>query len=60
MDFEQKIKYLLSEIRQIKVLYSLGFLHEKEFYKIEHRILDDMNKKIEKQQIECENEINKL
>lgn len=60
MDFEQKIKYLLSEIRQIKVLYSLGFLQEKEFYKIKHRILDDMNKKIEKEQIDCEKEINKL
>ena len=60
MDYEVKVNDIIAKIKDIKVFYSLGFITEKEYYKIYHRVLDKIVSITEEEQIKCEKEINKL
>lgn len=60
MEYEARIEDILSSLKQIVIYYSLGFLTEKEYYKIRHRMLDSIVKYTEEEQKEVEKEINKL
>lgn len=60
MEYEYKIENILKGLKQIKIYYSLGFLTDKEYYKVRHRMLDSIIRDTEEEQKEVENEINKL
>lgn len=56
----EQIKKVLDLISQINQLKSFGFLTEKEYYKTYHRMLDNIIKYAEEEQIKCEEKINTL
>lgn len=60
MDYEVKVNDIISKIKVLQEYYALGFITEKEYYKIYHRILDKIVSITEEEQVKCETEINKL
>ena len=60
MEFEESLASFIKDLDQNKNFYASGYLNEKGYYKLRHRILDTIAKRIEEEQIACEKEINKL
>ena len=56
----EQIKKTLDLISQINFLKSLGYMTEKEYSKVYHRMLDNIIKFAEEEQKKVEQEINKL
>lgn len=60
MEFIMSLEMLINNLKDLTQFYSLGFITEKEYYKIRHRILDRISSSSEEEQKLCEQEINKL